>query len=238
MGKIVEEVALSRGHKIASIIDPQSKKATHKHLDKKAVEQADVCIDFTHPLAVLENIEKVCGFGKNIVVGTTGWYDKIDVAKKIVLKSKTGLIYSSNFSLGMNIMFRLVESAAKIFDKFDNYDVGGFELHHNKKSDSPSGTAKTLSEILVSNIKRKKKINYEKVDGAIQPQELHFASLRTGFMPGLHKIFFDSQADTIEISHSARDRSGFALGAVMAAEWLVNRKGFYSIDDFMKEIVK
>ncbi|PIN85621.1 MAG: 4-hydroxy-tetrahydrodipicolinate reductase [Candidatus Diapherotrites archaeon CG11_big_fil_rev_8_21_14_0_20_37_9] len=238
MGKMVEAKALDRGHKIVSIIDPKEEKATHREISEESLSGANVCIDFTHPLVVVENINKVSGFGKNIVVGTTGWYDQLDSVKEEIDLNKTGLIYASNFSVGMNILFKLTEYAAKIFDNFSDYDVAGIEYHHNKKADSPSGTAKSLAEIIQENIARKKRINYDKIDRKIEDDELHFASLRVGSVPGTHKILFDSNADTVELSHTARNREGFALGAVIAAEWINKKIGVYTINDLMNEVIK
>jgi len=238
MGKMIEEIAIERKHEIVSIIDPKEEKANFKEISKEAVEDADVCIDFTHPSVAIKNIEALSILGKKIVVGTTGWYDEIPKVKEIVEKNQNGLIYASNFSIGMNILFKVTEFSAKLFDKFSDYDAGGIEYHHNKKADSPSGTAKTLAEILRDNIKRKTKINYDKIDRQIESNELHFASLRIGSVPGTHKIVFDSKADTIEIGHTARSREGFALGAVIASEWINNKNGFYSIEDLMNEIIK
>lgn len=237
MGKIIEKIALKRGHKIVSIIDSKNEEAAYREINKDSLKDTDVAIDFTTPQSALKNIEKTSSLGKNIVVGTTGWYDQLGKAKQIIEKNKTGFIYASNFSIGMNIFFRIVENSAKIIDKFDQYDIGGVELHHNKKADSPGGTAKVLAEMLEKNIKRKNKIVYEIADGQIKPEELHFASARIGFIPGTHKIIMDSDADTIELTHTARNREGFALGAVLAAEWIAKKTGFYSVDDFMNELM-
>lgn len=220
MGHEIERIAKSKGIKVVSIIDPNGSNATNKEIDDKSMRNVDVCIDFTAPDAVLDNIRRISRFKKNIVVGTTGWHDKIDEARKIVKQSNTGMIYASNFSIGVNVFLKIIEDAAKIIDKISNYDVYGYELHHSRKIDSPSGTAKTISEILTKNIQRKKGVN--------------FASVRAGFIPGTHVVGFDSSADTIELKHTARNREGFALGAIMAAQWIHGKKGFYGIDDMMK----
>ena len=223
MGQEIEKIARNRGINIQSIIDPNAKNATHGEINEKSMKNVDVCIDFTRPDAVLENIKRISKFRKNIVVGTTGWYDRLDEARKIVKNADIGLIYAPNFSIGVNIFFRIVENAAKIMDKFDDYDVFGYELHHSKKLDSPSGTAKAIEKILAQNIRRKKEIN--------------FTSVRSGNIPGTHAVGFDSTADTIELKHVARNREGFAAGALMAAEWIRNKKGFYSIDDMMNGLI-
>ena len=234
MGQEVEKAAKARGINVKSIIDPNDNNASHKEINDKSMSNVDVCIDFTNPSAVVGNISKISKFRKNIVVGTTGWYDKITEAKNIVKNSKTGLVYASNFSIGVNVFFKIIENAAKIVNKIDDYDIYGYELHHNKKIDSPSGTARTIGEILIKNIKRKNKLLFEKIDRKIEPNELHFASVRAGFIPGTHVVGFDSSADTIELKHTARSREGFAIGAVMAAQWIKNKRGFYNIDDIIK----
>ena len=223
MGHEIERAAKLKGVAVQCIIDPKNPDATHKSIDEKSMQNVDVCIDFTRPDAVLGNINKISKFKKNIVVGTTGWHNNLEEAKETAIKNNIGLIYASNFSIGVNVFFRIIENAAKIMNNLDDYDVFGYELHHNKKLDSPSGTAKSIEQILVSNIKRKK--------------EVPFASVRAGSIPGTHVVGFDSSADTIELKHTARNREGFALGAIMAAEWINGKKGFYNIDDMMKEII-
>lgn len=237
MGHEIEMAARAKGINVASIIDPNYKGATHNEINEKSMKNVDVCVDFTTPNAVIENIKKISKFKKNIVVGTTGWYDKIEEVKDIVKKNNIGLIYASNFSIGVNIFFKIIENAAEIIDKIEDYDIYGYELHHNKKIDSPSGTAKTIGEILIKNIKRKSKLVFEKIDRKIEPNELHFASVRAGSIPGTHVVGFDSSADTIEMKHAARNREGFALGALMAAQWIQNKKGFYDINSVMKSIL-
>ncbi len=239
MGKEVERVARIRGIEIVSIIDPNVKPGGifHTEITKESVKDADVVIDFTSPSSAIANIKKVSSLKKNMVVGTTGWSDNLEEAKKSVKESKTGLIYSSNFSLGVNAYFMIVEQAAKIFNKLEEYDVYGYELHHNQKVDSPSGTAKTTADILLSNIARKKKLVCH-ADGKIAPHELSFGSVRAGSIPGTHVVGFDSDSDSIEIMHAARSRSGFALGSIMAAEWVYEKKGFFSMKDFMVDYLK
>src|SRR3989338_4810803 len=174
MGHEIERAAKSRGINVVSVIDPNKPDAAHKATNEASMKNVDVCIDFTGPDAVLGNIRQVSGFGKNIVVGTTGWHDKLDEAKGIIDSSNTGLIHASNFSIGVNVFFRIVENAAKIMNNIEDYDVFGYELHHGKKLDSPSGTAKSIEKILVSSIKRKK--------------EVPFASVRAGSIPGTHVV--------------------------------------------------
>lgn len=238
MGHEVEGAAKARGHSISAIIDPSAEGATSAEISGKAIAGADVCIDFTVPDAVIENARAISLLKKNIVVGTTGWHNNSDELEKIVRNSKIGLIYASNFSIGVNAFCRMVDAASRIMDKLPQYDVYGLELHHSRKKDSPSGTAKSIGDILLRNMKRKKRLLYEKIDRKIEPDELHFASVRAGDIPGTHIVGFESSADSIELKHIARGREGFAYGAVIAAEWIAGKKGFYSIDDLMNDLEK
>ena len=218
-------------------LDPKNKEATHKKVDAKALKGIDVAIDFTHPSCALDNIEIVTEAGVNLVMGTTGWYDEMDRVRSIITDNNVGFFWASNFSIGVNMFFRMVQDAAAIVDKVKEYDVAGYEFHHNQKADSPSGTATSIAEILKKQVGRKKTIEYGQVDRQIKPSELHFSSLRIGSDPGTHGVLFDSPADTIEIKHTARSRDGFALGAVLAAEFLVGQKGFFEIENLMDSIV-
>lgn len=238
MGKEVERVAKLRGHSVCATIDKSDAAATHTEVDVSCLKDADVVIDFTIPSAVLENIRKVAAAKKSMVVGTTGWYDSMTEAKQAVGEAGIGFIYSSNFSVGVNVFYRIVEAAARLINKVPEYDVFGYELHHNQKLDSPSGTAKSIAELIVKNIARKKQVQYDKLDRRINPEELHFASIRSGWIPGTHVVGFDSEADTIELKHTARNRAGFALGAVMAAEWLKGKKGFFTMNDFISDFFR
>lgn len=237
MGQIIEKTALERGHEIKVIIDPFCKTA-EKDINEKTLEGVDVCIDFTHPDVIVDNIKKIAKAGKNMVIGTTGWYDKMDEVKKIVKDNKVGLIWSGNFSIGVNALFRITEYASKIFNNLKEYDIGVNEIHHTQKADSPSGTASMIGDILVENIDRKNKIVIDTFNRKPKNDELHISSTRVGSVPGVHTIMFDSSADTIELKHTARNRCGFALGSVLAAEFIKDKKGFYHIDDMMNEIIK
>jgi len=237
MGHEIEKIARDKGMTIKAIIDPMDEDATHKEINEESLQDVDVCIDFTHPDAVVNNIKKIVEFKKNIVVGTTGWYDNLDEIKKLVEDVNVGLIWSGNFSIGVNIFFSMVKNAAKIMNKFEDYDVFAHEIHHNQKADSPSGTAVMLGNILVDNLDRKDKMVTEELKRKIEPNELHVSSTRAGKIPGTHIVGFDSAADTIELKHIARNRSGFAIGTVLAAEWINGKKGFYNIDDLMKDVI-
>ena len=223
MGKEIEKAAIAKGIAVASIIDPNDKNANFREINEKSMKNVDVCIDFTRPDCVIDNLQKISKFKKNIVIGTTGWNDRLGEAKKIAKQNNIGVIYASNFSVGVNVFFRIIQNAARMINNSKDYDVFGYEVHHIKKLDSPSGTAKNIEKILVDNIKRIK--------------ELKFASVRAGTVPGTHVVGFDSSADTIELKHTARNREGFAIGALMAAEWIQNKKGFFDINDMMNEII-
>ncbi|OGI95501.1 hypothetical protein A2917_03015 [Candidatus Nomurabacteria bacterium RIFCSPLOWO2_01_FULL_42_17] len=209
MGKEIDSLcrdsAYSSGFEVVSI---SFKKMTDS-LDIKGIAKADVAIDFTSKDVVLKNIEAVAKLGKNLIVGTTGWYDELDAAKKITAKYKIGLLYAPNFSIGANIFLKMVDFSSKLFSKFPEYEVYGLEIHHKAKLDSPSGTALKISE---------------KVKG------LNFTSIRAGRNPGFHEVTFDSLADGITLSHQAYNRVGFAQGALVAAEFIKNKKGVYTFD--------
>ena len=233
MGNLIEQLASQNDCEIVSIIDP----TLGNEITTQTVADADVCIEFSTPDAAFENIVKLIELNKNIVTGTTGWYDNLDKIKLMIEKKGTGFIYGSNFSVGMNLFFSIIESAAKLMNKAEDYDLFGLEMHHNKKKDSPSGTAKVLSEIILQNIDRKNKVQYNKLDRKIEQDELHFTSVRSGDIPGTHSISFDSEVDTIELKHTARNRNGLALGAIKAAKWLNNKTGFYNFTDNLNKII-
>ncbi|MBL4694720.1 4-hydroxy-tetrahydrodipicolinate reductase [Candidatus Gracilibacteria bacterium] len=211
MGKEVERVALERGHEVS-----------------QEIEGADVVVDFSLGDAVMENIKK-CG-DIPMVIGTTGW--EVDEVGKACAGKK--VLWSWNFSIGVNLYYRIVEETAKLMNKFEEYDVWGSEIHHSNKADSPSGTAKVLGDILVSELDRKDSVVTERLDRKREDGEIHFSSVRGGAVNFAHTIGFDSEADTITVTHAARNRGGYALGAVKAAEWLVAQEnGFYSMNDFL-----
>lgn len=236
MGKMLMEAAPRFDAKIVAIIDPHVAEAK-REITAENLCGADVCIDFSHPDAVFSNIQKAAGAGINLVVGTTGWNHALARVKDIVLEHGIGLVYGANFSIGMNLFFRMVENAAKEFNRFPEYDIYGYELHHRQKADSPSGTAIALSEILLDQSERKSNIIYDRVNRKIGEDELHFASIRAGFIPGTHTVGFDSEADTIELVHRIRNRSCLAIGALKAAQWIQNRKGMYSFQEIITEIL-
>jgi 4-hydroxy-tetrahydrodipicolinate reductase len=214
MGQMIEKIALSRGHTIVVRI-------SSNQWDYNALEEAETCIEFSHPECVLENIKKLAELKKEIIIGTTGWHDKIEAVRSLVEKHRIGALYSPNFSIGVNLLMEIIASASKLINGFDEYAIAGVELHHQHKTDAPSGTAIAIAEIVEKNVERVEK--------------LPFASVRCGSIPGTHTLLFDSPCDTISITHEARNREGFAKGAVMAAEWLKGKKGLYTFADCIKE---
>jgi 4-hydroxy-tetrahydrodipicolinate reductase len=229
--EVANVVSQSKNHQIVSI----SHKRSTDSLDKAGIMKADVVIDFTSADAVLLTIKEVAALQKNLVIGTTGWYDRLDEVKSIVKKSGIGLIYGQNFSIGANIFFKIISYASSLVSQFEEYDVYGFEIHHKMKKDSPSATAKKLSQIIQENMPVKKLLQPDRVERQIAPEELHFASIRGGYNPGFHEVIFDSLADEIRLTHAARGRRGFAEGAVMAAEFIRDKKGIYSFDELFSE---
>jgi 4-hydroxy-tetrahydrodipicolinate reductase len=257
MGQILERTALERGHQIVAVVDPFHSGAppvsaaplSRSIAESEALSGADAALEFTRPDTAAENIRRLIERGIPTVAGTTGWHDRLQEIADLTAAKKGSLCWSSNYSLGVNLFYRIAAFAAKLADPFPEYDVGGWEFHHNKKVDSPSGTAKILTEKLLAVMTRKKKAVYETLsDRPPAAEEIHFPSLRLGSMPGLHAVAFDSPADTIEISHTARSRDGLALGAIRAAEWLLNaapggpaaaaRSGVFTIDDVLEDILR
>jgi 4-hydroxy-tetrahydrodipicolinate reductase len=245
MGKMIEQIAREQGHSISVIIDPfASDTQTGRKISKTIAEAnfntTDAAIEFTQPDMAAANIISLTEKKIPIVVGTTGWYNRLNEVSKAVEKANISMIWASNFSIGVNMFYRIAWYAAELANNFSEYDVGGFETHHNKKMDSPSGTAKTLAEGVLSKLDRKKRIVWETMNRKPEDDEFHFPSLRMGSVPGTHSLFFDSQADTIEVTHRVRSREGFAAGAIRAAHWLTSQRryGVFTIDDMMNDLFK
>jgi 4-hydroxy-tetrahydrodipicolinate reductase len=251
MGKILEARALERGHSVIAAVDPVVKAAgafpVYPSLEEaleagpgKGLKDADMAIEFTRPDTAPANLLFLIREKIPVVTGTTGWYDRLGEIGGAAEKAGGALLWASNFSLGVNLFYRIAACAARLADPFPEYDVGGYESHHNKKADSPSGTARTLVEQVLGNMKRKTTAVYDKLDRPPAPEEIHYSSLRVGAMPGLHSLFFDSPADTIEITHTARSREGFAAGALLAAEWLgaQRRSGVFTMDQVLTDILQ
>jgi 4-hydroxy-tetrahydrodipicolinate reductase len=223
MGHEVEAVAREHGEAVARTFNSQ------RRVTPDALADVDMCIEFSTPESALLNIRAAVEARKDIVVGSTGWYDHVPQLRRTVTES--GILYSPNFSLGMNIFFRIVSRAAELIQNAPEYDAFVHEMHHRQKADSPSGTALRLAELLLQKIERKQRILAQPATGRIESDMLHVASTRAGFLTGTHTVGFDSESDLIELRHIAKNRKGFALGALVAARWLRGRKGVYTMDD-------
>jgi 4-hydroxy-tetrahydrodipicolinate reductase len=223
MGREIDAIAREQGETVACVFELGSE------VRPDALGDVDVCIDFSMPDAVLSNVLAAVQAKRDIVVGTTGWYQHLPELRDRVKDS--GLLYSANFSLGMNLFFRMVRHAAELMNRATEYDPFVHEIHHRQKVDSPSGTALRLGQILVDSIDRKRAILGKPPEGNINSEMLHISATRAGVVAGTHTVGFDSEADFIELKHVAKTRRGFALGALAAARWLHGRKGIYTMDD-------
>ncbi|MXV50760.1 4-hydroxy-tetrahydrodipicolinate reductase [Pedobacter sp. HMF7647] len=230
MGRIIEQFAVDRGHHIVLKIDADNR----DELNTDNLRKADVAIDFSTPDSAINNIYTCFDAGTPIIVGTTGWYGQLQRVKDDCLNGKKSLLYASNFSVGVNVFFFVNKVLAKIMDRYPQYDVQVEEIHHTKKLDSPSGTAMTIAEGIVENVERKNEWVNEVVGQTeiiTKPDQLLIESHRIEEVPGTHTVIYSSEVDDIEFKHTAHNRAGFALGAVLAAEWLNGKTGFYSVKD-------
>jgi 4-hydroxy-tetrahydrodipicolinate reductase len=216
MGQMTEKAAHHHGHTIVAKINSST-------WDKKALNSPDICIDFSHPSSALDNIHRVLDLQLPLVIGTTGWYDKLEEVKGLVEKYQSAVLYGPNFSVGIFIWMQTLAEASKWINAFEGYEAAGIEQHHAQKLDSPSGTALEMARTVEARIDRL--------------HQLPISSVRCGYIPGIHTLTFDSACDNISITHTARNRKGFADGAIIAAEWLLGKKGFYSFNDCMQDTV-
>lgn len=221
MGQVIERIALERGHEIVLKKDEFN---TYEGLST-----ADVAIDFSVPTAAVDNISNCFHANVPVVSGTTGWLDRYDEMEALCNEKQGGFISSSNFSLGVNIFFELNEYLAKIMAQFDAYKVSMEEIHHTQKLDAPSGTAISLAKGVIENSAY---ANWT-LDNNPKEKEIHIEAKRIGDVPGTHTVTYDSTVDSIELKHTAHNREGFALGAVIAAEWLAGKKGIYTMKDVL-----
>lgn len=227
MGKIIERIATARGHEIVSKIDVDNQ----NDFESAAFASADVAIEFTAPQVAIANYRRAWKAGVPVVSGTTGWTSQLPEIKQEIAKNGYTLFWCSNFSLGVNIFFELNQHLARIMNNFPNYNVSLTETHHIHKLDAPSGTAVTLAEGILENIDRKESWILGNENAA---NELAIEAKREGEVAGIHTIKYESEADIIEITHNAKNREGFALGAVLAAEFTCGKKGFLSMSDMLK----
>lgn len=227
MGKEIEQIAIDRGHTIVLTIDINNP----EDLTKENLSKADVAIEFTSPATAVDHYLKCFAAGVAVVSGTTGWLEQKAVVEQACSAQNGCFFYSSNYSLGMNIFFELNKHLAQIMTGFPQYDVTMTEVHHTQKLDAPSGTAITLAEDILAINKNKK--NWT-IEDPISDGELYIKPIREGLVPGIHTIRYNSEVDYIEMTHSAYNRKGLALGAVIAAEFCAGRKGLLSMADLLK----
>lgn len=216
MGKMVETAAQSRGHTIVARINSSD-------WNVHALNSPDICIDFTLPESALDNLRRMISLKIPVVIGTTGWYDHLEEIKALVERQQSAVLYGPNFSVGVHIWMQTLAEASRLVNAFESYDASAIEQHHAQKLDSPSGTALEMARIVEKRIDRL--------------QQLPISSVRCGFIPGTHTLTLDSPCDSISITHTARNREGFADGAIMAAEWLLGKRGLYSFSDCMQEMI-
>lgn len=231
MGRIIEQFAIERGHEVVLKVNIDNL----EDLTIPNLQLADVAIDFSTPDSALSNIESCFAAHIPLVVGTTGWYGHLQEVKNKCEESNNTLLYASNFSIGVNVFFYVNKVLAKIMNRYPQYEVQVEEIHHTEKLDSPSGTAMTIAEGIISELDRKNEWVNELIGSGeeliTKPNQLLIESHRIEDVPGTHTVIFSSEVDDIEFKHKAHSRAGFALGAVIAAEWLENKTGFFNITD-------
>ncbi|ERJ61199.1 4-hydroxy-tetrahydrodipicolinate reductase [Sphingobacterium paucimobilis] len=231
MGQLIEKFALKRGHEVVLIVDAHNRES----ITVADLENADVAIDFSTPDAALSNISLCFEANLPLVVGTTGWYEHMQEVRETCIEAEQSLLYGSNFSIGVNIFFHINRLLAQAVDPYKQYDVQVEEIHHVHKLDAPSGTAITIAEGIIDNNSSKtswvNEVVGEESDVINKPEELLIESLRIEEVPGTHTVLYSSEVDQIEFKHTAHNRDGFALGAVVAAEWLKGRKGFFQVTE-------
>jgi len=218
IGKTLAQLAPQRGFEVRLVMDVDAN-AQGRGITREKFQGIEVCVDFTTPDAVVENIHRIAALGVNLVVGTTGWYKHQAEVRKVIEHTGIGMVYAANFSIGVNLFYRLARAAAEIFAPFPMYDPFLTETHHKMKKDAPSGTALEITR---------------QIQPYFADRDIPVASVRAGYVPGVHELGFDSEADTVVLRHTARGRQGFAEGALYAARWVVGKKGLYSFADVLE----
>ena len=227
MGKMIESIAMERGHRIILKIDVDNL----DDFTASNLEKVQVVIEFTKPETAFSNISRCIEFGVPVVSGSTGWFCRVDEVKSLCMKHNGSMLCTSNFSIGVNIFFEINRQLARIMNRFPDYSADIEETHHTQKLDAPSGTAITLAEGVIDEIRRIKKWE---LDGDKQTDTLPIRTIRRDSVPGTHNVKYSSEIDDIEIIHTAHSRKGFALGAVLAAEFIHDKKGIFSMTDVLK----
>lgn len=239
MGRLIRSQALQQGYTVVAVIDPvaQDPEVTSGHLNAATLNSCDVAIDFTHPSVVGDNIVLYARLGVPAVIGTTGWYDRLAEVSSSLEGLSCSIIYSGNFSLGVALFLQVVEYASRLFARSGLYDPFIQEIHHAQKADSPSGTALMLAQKVLDSTTNKDTIISDSLHRRREDGEIHISSVRGGFVPGTHTVTFDSKDDSIELTHRARSREGFATGALKAAAWISDgKKGFFSLDAMLEDV--
>ena len=230
MGKCIEQQAKKLNVELSQII-----KSTEE-LQQASFAKDEIAIDFAVPETFMQNLAIFAEKKVSVVVGTTGWYDDLAKVEEIVKKAEIGFFWSANYSLGVNLFWRLAGQATKLMDKMDDYDVFLHEAHHRFKLDAPSGTAITLGENILKNSSKKTQLALTSATSAPKKTDLNISVTRGGQIPGTHSVCFDSVEDSIEIVHTARSRDGFALGSVKVAQWMNGKQGVFTMDDFLADL--
>ncbi len=231
MGKEIESVLDTKKFTLTGRYDIENPVQTH------LTGKPDVAIEFTTPAAAVDNIKFLASKGINVVCGTTGWYNRMDEVKEAVTKNNTGLIFATNFSVGVNIFFQLVKGASQWLNSFEQYDVSIHEIHHNQKLDRPSGTSIKLAEILLAGITRKTGVNVNGQSERPRKELIELTSSRLGNIFGNHLVTIDSPSDTIKFEHSAKSRRGFAEGALLAAKFIHQLKGIFKFEEIFTNLI-
>jgi 4-hydroxy-tetrahydrodipicolinate reductase len=221
MGKLIETLLKNDNHEVVVIIDETDANLSANELAEK-LKVAEVAIDFSTADAVLRNVEACMIPNVALVEGTTGWNTEIETVRKLVEKHNGSFVFGANFSVGINLFYRIISHASELFSKFSEYETFIEERHHSRKKDAPSGTALKLQDIVSQHITK----------------DFSVAATRAGSIPGTHIVGFDGTADTIELTHTARSREGFASGSIVAAKWIIGKKGFWEFTEVMDEMIK
>lgn len=233
MGQVVETLASERGHEVVARFDSEQPLTEAKGAE--ALNGAEVAIDFSLPEVVLDHIERYCRWQQPAVVGTTGWYDALDTVRAWVKEFDAALLYAPNFSMGVALLRRALHGIVPLLEQLPDYDAFVHEVHHTRKADSPSGTAKMLGQEILKGLSRKTHLDTETQHGRIDPEALHVTSTRVGTVFGRHTAGFDSPFDQLRFTHEAKGRTGFAFGALQAAAWIRGRQGLFTLEDMLTD---